>query len=1023
MAGYGYAFSSFTFTGFDVRQPFECLFRFVFQFKKTGKRKIKADINEYVDALKASPRLGDQVVYHTVLPRRLPSFGNPDQPWPAIIKTIMASAGAKKLYTHQVNAINYIRSGRHVVIATPTASGKSMIYNLPVIEKVINDSRSKALYIFPLKALAQDQMRSFEQMTAIMDAGKPTAAIYDGDTSAWFRKRIREHPPNLLLTNPEMIHLSLLPHHPKWAPFLSDLKTVVVDEVHTYRGVMGSHMAQVFRRLARTCAFYGASPGFIFCSATVSNPTQLTWQLTGLNAATVTETGAPQGKRHLVCINPVDGPAQTAILLLKAALHRGLRTIVYTQSRKLTELIAFWAGSRSGRFADKISAYRAGFLPEERRDIEARLSSGKLLAVISTSALELGIDIGDLDLCILVGYPGTMVATWQRGGRVGRGGQDSALMLVAGEDALDQYFMHHPQELLTRESEAAVINPYNRNLLEKHLLCAAAEFPLKADEPYTAPQPVSTSISNLAKKGELLKSKDGTTFFSKHSRPHRQVNLRGSGSRFTIVCSQSGRFRGEIDAFRAFKETHPGAVYLHKGETFLVDTLDLDTRTAGVTPAKVNYYTRVRAHKDTEILEIIKETPVFDTTACLGRLKVREQVTGFETWRIRARKKINITPLDLPPQIFETDGLWFNIPETVMMAAQSRRLHFMGGIHALEHAAIGIFPLLVMVDRNDLGGISTPYHPQTGGPAVFIYDAVPDGAGLSRQAFKKTMQLLETTLKAIQDCPCDTGCPSCVHSPKCGSGNRPIDKTAAIFVLESMLSFSGQPLLQPDPILKLKPEQTIKTDATHKEPGLDSASVVLSEPAVTGKNPADDSKPNLESKNFAVIDIETQRSAAEVGGWHRADLMGVSCVVLYDAEKDRYIEYMETHITQLIDRLSSYPLIIGFNIKRFDYRVLKGYTDYDFSRLPTLDILEEVHRQLGFRLSLDNLAKITLGTKKSASGLQALKWWQEGRIREIIDYCRRDVAITRDLFIFGRQNGYLLFENKAGHEVRIPVNW
>ena len=463
----------------------------------------------------------------------------PEKPWPKEIDHIIQFAGIHDLYRHQVDAIDLIRSGRHLVVATPTASGKTLIYNLPVMENMLKNPDSKALYIFPLKALAQDQLRTFEALMKHNGDVKPKIEIYDGDTSAWHRKRIREAPPNILLTNPEMIHLSLLPHHQKWADFFCNLDTVVVDEVHTYRGIMGSHMAQVFRRLRRICSFYGADPTFVFCSATVSNPAQLAEQLTGLTVDTITKSGAPLGKKHVVFINPVQGPAQTAILLLKAALHRGLRTIVYTQSRKLTELIAIWAGSQSGPFAQRISAYRAGFLPEERREIEARLAQGDLLAVISTSALELGIDIGDLDLCLLVGYPGTVVATWQRGGRVGRSGQKSALVLIAGEDALDQYFMRHPEDFLNREPEAAVVNPYNTDIMSRHIICAAAELPLKSNEPFLLDEHVKNGCTWPRGKGRTLRSADGMELYSSRLAPHRHVDLRGTGNRFHIVSKNN----------------------------------------------------------------------------------------------------------------------------------------------------------------------------------------------------------------------------------------------------------------------------------------------------------------------------------------------------------------------------------------------------------------------------------------------------------------------------------------------------
>jgi len=961
-------------------------------------------IKEYIHSLIESERLGDQVVHHMVIPAQSPNLSKPGKPWPQEIKTIIKSAGIRDFYRHQADAADLIRSGRNLVVATPTASGKTLIYNLPVLENILKNPESKALYIFPLKALSQDQMRTFEELTETSGQIKPVIKIYDGDTTAWHRKRIRETPPNILLTNPEMIHLSLLAHHHKWADFFSDLDMVVIDEVHTYRGVMGSHMAQVFRRLRRICSFYGAEPTFIFCSATVSNPSQLAQQLTGLTVDTITKSGAPLGTKHLVFLNPVQGPAQTAILLLKAALHRGLRTIVYTQSRKLTELIAIWAGSQSGPFADRISAYRAGFLPEERREIEARLSKGDLLAVISTSALELGIDIGDLDLCLLVGYPGSIVATWQRGGRVGRNGQDSALVLIAGEDALDQYFMRNPEEFVKREPEAAVVNPYNTDILSKHLVCAAAELPLKIDEPFMAHETVKKTVVNLESSGKLLRSQDGKEIYSSRRAPHRHVNLRGTGSQYTIVSSKTGQSKGEIDGFRAFKETHPGAIYLHKGDTFLVDTLDLDTRTVKVSKARVDYYTRVRSHKHTEVLEIYNEKKIWDTIAYYGHLKVTDQVTGYEKWRIHAKKKLGIVPLDLPPLIFETDGLWFKIPLEIQRQTEAKYFHFMGGIHAIEHAAIGIFPLLVMADRNDLGGISTPFHPQIGGAGIFIYDGVPGGAGLSKHAFKQAKKLLEKTLEVIQSCPCESGCPSCVHSPKCGSGNRPIDKAAAYFILEKIITARDLETGIQKKSGRLKGESR-KNVAVERHP-------LKSQTKKAKQNP-----------HFGVLDIETQRSAQEVGGWNRSDLMGISCVVLYDSKEDKYFEFLDDQVPLLIDHLKPLDLVIGFNIKRFDFRVLRGYSDFDFKTLPTLDILEEVHNHLGYRLSLDHLAGVTLGVKKTADGLQALRWWKQGRIREIIDYCKADVEITKDLFLYGKDNGYLLFKNKAKKTVRIPVKW
>lgn len=1009
-------------------------------------------IIEYLKAMAADARFRGQVVYQAVLPPVTPSRGTPQSPWPKTISDVMAALDIPALYQHQAEAMDHIRAGRHVVVATSTASGKTLIYNLPALEKFQNNPDARALYLFPLKALAQDQLRVFEQMAGYSSGPKPKGAIYDGDTSAWFRRRIRENPPNIILTNPEMLHLSFLQYHWKWADFLSDLELVVLDEVHEYRGIMGSHMAQVFRRFQRICRYYGTSPTYVFSSATVANPEALAGLLTGFPVAAVTRGSASHGKRHIAFVNPIEGPVQTAILLLKAALHRGLRTIVYTQSRKLTELIALWAGSKNSPYADRISAYRAGFLPEERRSIEAKLASGELLAVVATSALELGIDIGDLDLCILVGYPGSIMATWQRSGRVGRSGQDSAMILIAGEDALDQYFMRYPETLMRMAPEAAVINPFNPDVMKKHLVCAAAELPLKTGEPLLAQPAVMDQVKSLAADGELLQSADGSEFFPKRGSMHRKIDLRGTGVRYNILCGKTGQHIGEIDGFRAFRETHPGAAYLHHGKTYLVDDLDPDTKRITVSETPMDYYTKVRGHKDTEIIEVIEQRHVQSVCFGLGRLRVTDQVTGYERRHIRRKHLLNVIPLDLPPVVFETDGIWFNIPAYVQQDIESRYLHFPGGIHAIEHAAIGIFPLLVLTDRNDLGGISTMLHPQIGSAAIFIYDAVSGGAGLTRQAFQLAESLLKHAFDMIRACPCETGCPSCVHSPKCGSGNRPINKAAALAIFDR-LSFlfhaessenTDAPLRRPAGDNKAsessgaggrvvrprvsdgKASGKIRRFKSRSKPKKGSRWA----PKIPEELKTEDSAGDVEQPEdtaggiaFGVLDIETQRSAQEVGGWHNADQMRVSCAVLYDARQDAFLEFLEDEIPLLIEHLNALDLIVGFNIERFDYKVLSGYSDADFWRLPTLDILSDVHRRLGYRLSLGHLAEVTLGSPKTADGLQALRWWKQGRLKEIITYCTHDVKITRDLYLYGKNKGYLLFNNKAGNTVRIPVDW
>jgi DEAD/DEAH box helicase domain-containing protein len=789
-------------------------------------------------------------------------------------------------------------------------------------------------------------------------------------------------------------------------------------------------------------------------SATVGNPDALARQLTGLDVQTVQDSGAPQGSKHLIFIDPVDSPAHTAILLLKAALHRGLRTIIYTQSRKMAELIAVWAGSQAGRYADKISAYRAGYLPQERRAIEAKLASGELLAVVSTSALELGIDIGDLDLCVLVGYPGSVVSTWQRGGRVGRSGQSSAMILVAGSDALDQYFMRNPNDFLARRPEAAVVNPYNPEVLAQQMVCAAAEMPLRTTDPYLADRQLQEGIKTLEEKSQLLRSEDGRTLYAARKAPHRDVNLRGTGSSFSIVEKGTGHNIGDIDIIRAFKETHEGAIYLHKGRTYRVERLDIGAQTIQAIRAAVDYYTRVRSHKETEILETFAQKTFGQTTVSYGRLKVTEQISGYEKRRISTKERLWIVQLQLPPLIFETEGFWIQIPERTQEASESKQLHFMGGIHAIEHAAIGVCPLVVMADRNDLGGISAPFHHQVNRAAIFVYDGIPGGAGLSRQAYEQVVRVFDYTHKAIESCPCENGCPSCVHSPKCGSGNRPIDKAAALFILKHLkrdntkskeqqkvhLSIAGASDCRSVPM----PEKAGKeTRAGIRQPTsrlsgpmmrrqkhrLSRRAAGMPQPAIRRPETliAEVSSPYRQDRtpghHYGVFDLETQRSAQEVGGWHRADQMRISCAVLYDSQTDTFHEYLESDIPAFIKHLKRLEKVVGFNILRFDYRVLSGYSSFDFYALNNLDLLDHVHQRLGYRLSLGHLAQTTLGYPKSADGLQALRWWKEKKIRLIVDYCREDVRITRDLFLSGKKDGYLLFTNKAGHTVRLPVDW
>ncbi len=1032
-----------------------------------------AGVGEYIAALLASAKMGGQVTHHRLLPGAEPVFAPSRLPWPRAIGNLLEERGVR-LYSHQALATDHIRAGHSVVVATPTASGKSLIYNLPVLERHLHDPDARALYLFPLKALAQDQLAAFTALTATWpEAARPTAALYDGDTSDHFRRKIRRDPPTVLVSNPEMLHLGILPHHEQWAAFLAGLTHVVVDEAHTYRGVFGAHMAQVFRRLNRLAGRYGARPTYVLCTATVGNPGELASGLIGAgdsapvvveepgamaetprpaDAPVVIDTsGAPQGPRHFVFLNPEQSPATAAIDLLKAALARNLRTIVYCRSRRMTELVSLWAGSQSGPYKERISAYRAGFLPEERRSIEARMASGELLAVVSTSALELGIDIGGLDVCILVGYPGTVMATLQRGGRVGRAQQESAVIVVAGEDALDQYFARNPEDFFSRPPEKAVVNPDNEVILARHLECAAAELPLSADEPWLHPAGARRAVRELRKQSLLLQSADGRQWLAARKRPQRLVDLRGTGQSYSIE-DQAGAVIGSVDGFRAWRETHPGAVYLHRGRTYVIEEVDPGRAAIRAKEANVSWFTRTRGQKSTDILEETERLAIGRCLVCRGRLRITERITGYEKRATSGNRLLTIVPLDVPPQVFETEGLWYVIPDAVRAGLEERFLHFMGSIHALEHALIGLLPLQVMADRNDFGGISIPLHPQTGLPCVFVYDGLPGGAGLTRQAFAGARELLEATRRVVGACPCEDGCPSCVHSPKCGSGNRPISKQGALALLDELLAPGGEGdalcrELRISPVpesldghLDGRLEANLNAGAgaspdirPRETPGTPFANaprqekIMENRPATPASSPVPDSLtvhiPVPPPRHYVVFDVETRRSAAEVGGWHKAGQMGVSVTVLYDSLADDYFSYSQDELPALFERLRAAETVVGFNSLRFDYVVLTPFAPFELRALPSLDLLQRIKERLNYRISLDNLGQATLGEPKSADGLQALQWWKEGRCEEIAAYCRKDVDLTRRLYLFGLREGYLLFTNKAGQRVRVPVDF
>ncbi len=932
----------------------------------------------------------DELAHYEHLPAREAVYGRVDPPWPEPLARALKSLGVGRLYSHQAEAVAAVRSGQDVLVATPTASGKSLIYNLPVFESILEDDETRALYLFPLKALAQDQLRMIQELS--FGSARPVrAAVYDGDTPPAARNKLRAEPPHILLTNPDMLHHGLLAHHEAWSGFWEKLRYVVIDEVHTYRGIFGSHVAQILRRLTRICRRAGSEPRLLLSSATIHDPRTFVQALTGRQFTVIDKHGAPVAGRDWCFLNPSLAGSTTAARLLEAGVRQGFQTIVFTRSRRLTELITMWVMRSAPDLADRIASYRAGFLPEERRGIEARLASGRLAGVISTSALEMGIDIGHLDVCVLVGYPGTIINTWQRAGRVGRSGRESAVVLIAGADALDQYFMKNPADFFGRSYEAAVLDPDNAHVVAEHLVCAAAESPLEAGEPEFDLERHQGVVADLVRTGQLLREADGRRWFAGPKAPHRKVNIRGMGDTFVISLHDSRRLIGHIDGGRALKECHPGAIYLHQAEQYEVTRLDLKARRVTVRPVNVGYFTRVLTDKQTEILSELKRRPVHNFLVHLGRLKVTETVVGYEKRRISGQELLGTFDLDLPPQTFETIGLWIDISDALRRLVAERGGHFMGSIHALEHGAIAMFPLFALCDRHDVGGIAYPAHPQTGRAAVFIYDGHAGGVGLSERGFEIIEDLLHKTLGLIRDCGCLDGCPSCIHSPKCGSGNKPLDKAGAVALLEGLLGKTPLPVEEAPPLDAPSRKKRVREGS----PGL----------------------------RYGFFDLETLRLADEVGGWGNISLMGLAVAVIYDRAADQFTEFFEPDVEALIEKLLTFDLVVGFNVLRFDYTVLSGYIDFDFSTVPTLDMLDDVFQLLRFRLSLDHLATENLGAAKTGDGLDAVKWWRAGDRQKVIDYCRRDVELTRDLFELGARQGHLVYRDREGHRLRIPVDW
>jgi DEAD/DEAH box helicase domain-containing protein len=734
---------------------------------------------------------GEELAFRTEVPARpARSVDLPTELHPHLAQAL-ESRQLTSLYGHQSEAFAAAGRGEHLIVSTGTASGKTLAFNLPVLNALVAEPKLRALYLYPTKALAQDQARSL----AGFGLPRLRAAIYDGDTESERRWQIRKWA-NVILTNPDMLHVGVLPHHDRWGDVLQNLRYVVVDEAHVYRGVFGSHVANVLRRLRRAAGIYGAEPQFLLASATIANPGEHAAALTGVDVSVVADDGAPRAERTIAFWNPplLDeelgvraSPLGEAARLLADLVSRGLRTICFAKSRRAAELIHRFTSDRvGGELAARLSPYRAGYTPAQRREIERRLMEGELLGVTATDALELGIDVGLLDCAISVGFPGTVASLRQQWGRAGRRSHGLAVF-VASEDALDQFFMREPEALMGRRVEAAILDHSNARILDGHVRSAAFEAPLDERDTVTLGPEVLVRAEALADAGELRRTPAGYVWAGRDY-PAARVALRSSTpDSFAVIETTTGSVLGTVERERAYSTVHEGAIYLHLGESYRVLALDLEARAALVERFVSDYYTQAKKETTTaiETAELVERR--LGLEAAFGRVSVTEQVVAYQKKSIRDQATLDLVTLDLPETTFETEAVWY-LPEPWMLEGLEAEPRLLGSLHAAEHSMIALLPLWAMCDRWDIGGLSTNIHFQTGRPTIFIYDGHPGGVGIARRGFDQFEGWVADTARMLEGCPCERGCPSCVQSPKCGNLNEPLDKAGALALLRRMLS-------------------------------------------------------------------------------------------------------------------------------------------------------------------------------------------------------------------------------------------
>ncbi|OHF39902.1 DEAD/DEAH box helicase [Corynebacterium sp. HMSC074A01] len=733
------------------------------------------------------------------------------------LKQLLIGATITSPYAHQAQCAQSVWEGHDTVLATGTSSGKSLGYQLPILTALAQDPTACALYLTPTKALGSDQLQATARMTSQIDELSGVhPAPYDGDTPTEARAGIRE-ASRFVFSNPDMLHAGILAAHPRWARFLRHLRFIVVDECHTYRGVFGANVSLVLRRLLRIAAAYGAHPVVVFASATAADPAAHASRLCGREVTAITHDTAPTGTRTIALWEPgfIEGAegehgapvryaaSTEAAAIMATLVKEGARTLTFVRSRRAAETVALRAQEDlvvAGRadMANRVASYRAGYLAEDRRKLERALDDGDLLGLATTNALELGIDVGGLDAVVMAGFPGTVASFRQQAGRAGRRGQASVVVMVARDEPMDTYLVHHPEALLGKPVETSVFNPHNPYILRGHVYCAAVERPLtEADVEAFGAREV---VEKLTQEGFLRRRPRGwfaTPLIEGELTPetaHASVSLRGgTGEEVMIVDATDGRLLGTVDAARAATQVHDGAVYLHQGESFVVQQLDLENYVALVVPDSPDYSTQARSTTDIAILgeATARCNPSPGLWVASVDVEVTDRVTGYVV-RLADGTVSEHIPLDLPEQTLITRAVAYTIDPLALEAMGIAAGEIPGALHAAEHAAIGLLPLLATCDRWDIGGVSTALHPDTMLPTVFVYDGHPGGAGFADEGYARFGEWITATFEAVRSCQCEDGCPSCVQSPKCGNGNQPLNKHAALKLLGALASMTAE---------------------------------------------------------------------------------------------------------------------------------------------------------------------------------------------------------------------------------------